>query len=109
MLNLGFDIDTDLHGDVRAGKRLDLGIFSEYVKGASDTGRITGSTLEVSFDDGATWTSVGLDGVRGKSAAWTGSVRVPDDTQYISVRASAADDKGGSVEQEIIRAVGVRK
>ncbi|MCX5098321.1 S8 family serine peptidase [Streptomyces sp. NBC_00053] len=109
MLNLGFDIDTDLHGDVRAGKRLDLGIFSEYVKGASDTGRITGSTLEVSFDDGATWTSVGLDGVRGKSAAWTGSVRVPDDTQYISVRASAADNKGGSVEQEIIRAVGVRK
>ncbi|MEE1808130.1 S8 family serine peptidase [Streptomyces sp. BE133] len=109
MLNLGFDVDTDLHGDVRAGERLDFGIFSEYVKGAPDTGRITGSTLEVSFDDGATWASVGLDGVRGKSAAWAGSVRVPDDAQYISVRASAADDKGGSVKQEIIRAVGVRK
>lgn len=109
LLNLGFDVDTDLHGDVRAGNRLDLGIFSEYVKGASDTGRITGSTLEVSFDDGATWTSVELDGGRGKSAAWAGSVRVPNDAQYISVRASAADDKGGSVKQEIIRAVGVRK
>ncbi|WP_326813686.1 MULTISPECIES: S8 family serine peptidase [unclassified Streptomyces] len=109
MLNLGFDVDTDLHGDVRAGKRLDLGIFSEYVKGAPDTGRITGSTLEVSFDDGATWTSVELDGVRGKSAVWAGSVRVPDDAQYISLRASAADDRGGSVKQEIIRAVGVRK
>ncbi|WP_328694797.1 S8 family serine peptidase [Streptomyces sp. NBC_00342] len=109
MLNLGFDVDTDLHGDVRAGKRLDLGIFSEYVKGAPDTGKITGSTLEVSFDDGATWTSVELDGVRGKSAAWAGSVRVPNDAQYISVRASAADNKGGSVKQEIIRAVGVRK
>ncbi|MFJ5196882.1 S8 family serine peptidase [Streptomyces sp. NPDC088394] len=109
MLNLGFDVDTDLHGDVRAGKRLGLGIFSEYVKGASGTGRITGSTLEVSFDDGATWTSVGLDGVRGESAAWAGSVRVPDDAQYISLRASAADNEGGSVRQEIIRAVGVRK
>lgn len=109
MLNLGFDVDTDLHGDVRAGKRLDLGIFSEYVKGAPDTGRITGSTLEVSFDDGATWTSVELDGVRGRSAVWAGSVRVPDDAQYISVRASAADDRGGSVKQEILRAVGVRK
>ncbi|MEU6018817.1 S8 family serine peptidase [Streptomyces sp. NPDC047515] len=109
MLNLGFDVDTDLHGDVRAGKRLDLGIYSEYVKGATDTGKITGSTLEVSFDDGATWTSVELDTVRGKSAAWAGSVRVPDDARYISVRASAADNKGGSVKQEIIRAVGVRK
>ncbi|MET7370683.1 S8 family serine peptidase [Streptomyces sp. NPDC005566] len=109
MLNLGFDVDTDIHGDVRAGKRLDLGIFSEYVKGAPDTGKITDSTLEVSFDDGATWRSVELDGVRGRSASRTGSVRVPNDAQYISVRASAADDRGGSVKQEIIRALGVRK
>ncbi|WP_329306438.1 S8 family serine peptidase [Streptomyces sp. NBC_01260] len=109
MLNLGFDVDTDLHGDVRAGKRLDLGIYSEYVKGATDTGKITGSTLEVSFDDGATWTSVELDGVRGKSAAWAGSVRVPKDARYVSVRASATDDRGGSVKQEIVRAVGVQK
>ncbi|MEU9091610.1 hypothetical protein [Streptomyces sp. NPDC048428] len=109
MLNLGFDVDTDLHGDVRAGRRLDLGIFSEYVKGAPDTGRITGSTLEVSFDDGATWASVALGRVRGKSAAWSGSVRVPNDAQYIAVRASATDDRGSSVKQEIIRAVGVRK
>ncbi|WP_406425029.1 hypothetical protein [Streptomyces sp. NBC_01589] len=71
---------------MRAGKRLDLGIFSECVKGAPDTGRITGSTPEVSFDDGVKWTSVELDGVRGKSAVWAGSVK-----------------------QEIIRAVGVRK
>ncbi|MFJ8856379.1 S8 family serine peptidase [Streptomyces sp. NPDC102437] len=109
MLNLGFDVGTDLHGDVRAGKRLDLGICSEYVKGATGTGRITGSTLEVSFDDGATWKSVELDPVRGESAAWAGSVRVPDDAQYVAVRASAVDDRGGSVEQEIVRAVGVRK
>ncbi|MEU1492944.1 S8 family serine peptidase [Streptomyces sp. NPDC005776] len=109
MLNLGFDVDTDLHGDVRAGKRLDLGIFSEYVQGAADTGRITGSTLEVSFDDGGTWKTVELGSVRGKSASWAGSVRVPDDARYVSVRASATDDRGGSVRQEIVRAMGVRK
>lgn len=109
MLNLGFDVDTDLRGDVRAGKRLDLGIYSEYVKGATDTGKITGSTLEVSFDDGATWRSVRLDRARHTSASWAGSVQVPKDARYISVRASATDDRGGSVEQEIVRAVGVRQ
>ncbi|MEU0375239.1 S8 family serine peptidase [Streptomyces sp. NPDC006283] len=108
LLNLGFDVDTDLRGDVRGGKRLDLGIFSEYVEGAPDTGKITGGTLEVSFDDGKTWKKLGLDGVRGKPAAWEGSVTVPKDAEYISLRASAADDRGGSVKQEIIRAVGVR-
>ncbi|MET7644052.1 hypothetical protein ABZS83_10470 [Streptomyces sp. NPDC005426] len=109
MLNLGFDVGTDLHGDVRAGSRLDLGIFSECVKGAADTGRITVSTLEVSFDDGATWRSVPPDRVRHRSASWAGSVRVPHDARYVPERASATDDRGGSVEQEIVRAVGVRK
>ncbi|TXS55025.1 S8 family serine peptidase [Streptomyces sp. t39] len=108
LINLGFDIDTDLSGDVRGGKRLGLGIFAEYVEGAERTGRITGGTLEVSFDDGKTWTTVRLDGVRGKAAAWEGSVRVPSGADHISVRASASDDRGGSVKQEITRAVGVR-
>ncbi|MFJ8075076.1 S8 family serine peptidase [Streptomyces sp. NPDC096176] len=108
MLNLGFDVDTDLSGDVRGGKRLDFGIFAEYVEGAEKTGRISGGALEVSFDDGKTWHAVELDGVRGKSAAWEGTVRIPRDAQYLSVRASAMDDRGGSVKQEIIRAVGVK-
>lgn len=108
LLNLGFDIDTDLRGDARGGKRLRLGVFAEYIEAAADTGRIGAGTLEVSFDDGATWTAVALDGVRGKSAAWEGTVRVPADARYLSVRASAKDDKSGSVTQEIIRAVGVK-
>ncbi|GGT18216.1 hypothetical protein GCM10010271_21650 [Streptomyces kurssanovii] len=62
----------------------------------------------MSFDDGKTWTAVELDGARGRSAAWEGTVRVPADARYISVRASAEDDQGGSVRQEIIRAVGVK-
>ncbi|MGW6775004.1 S8 family serine peptidase [Streptomyces sp. NPDC055037] len=108
LLNLGFDVDTDLAGDVRAGKRLSLGIFSEYVKGAPDTGRIGGGRLEVSYDDGKSWTAVSLDRAGGERAAWEGTVRVPKDAAYVSLRASATDDRGGSVTQEIIRAVGVK-
>ncbi|MFB7112772.1 S8 family serine peptidase [Streptomyces sp. NPDC056291] len=107
LLNLGFDVDTDLAGDVRAGQRLPVGIYSEYVKGAPDTGTIGDGTLQVSYDDGQTWTSVGLDR-DGNKAAWHGTLKVPADAQYISLRASASDDQGGQVTQEIIRAVGVK-
>ncbi|MHA5051337.1 S8 family serine peptidase [Streptomyces sp. SD15] len=105
LLNLGYDVDTDLAGDVRGGSRVSMGIYAEYVKGAPDTGTIGGGKLEVSYDDGTTWQAVPLSG--GK-ASWKGTLSVPRDAEFISLRASATDDRGGSVSQEIIRAVGVR-
>ncbi|MBW5425650.1 S8 family serine peptidase, partial [Streptomyces sp. BG9H] len=33
LLNLGFDVDTSLAGDVRGGRTVPVGIFAEYVKG----------------------------------------------------------------------------
>ncbi|WP_189185260.1 S8 family serine peptidase [Streptomyces albiflavescens] len=105
LLNLGYDVDTDLAGDVRGGSRVPVGIYAEYVKGAPDTGTIGGGKLEVSYDDGKTWKAVPLSG--GK-ASWTGTLSVPRGAEFISLRASARDDRGGSVSQEIIRAVGVR-
>ncbi|MEV7239317.1 S8 family serine peptidase [Streptomyces sp. NPDC051020] len=107
LLNLGFNIDTDIAGNVRAGHRLPVGIYSEYYKRATGTGTIGDGTLQVSYDDGQTWTSVGLER-DGRKAAWSGTLNVPADAQYISVRATAGDDQGGKVTQEIIRAVGVK-
>ncbi|MEV0525066.1 S8 family serine peptidase [Streptomyces sp. NPDC050439] len=107
LLNLGFDVDTDLAGDVRGGRSVPVGIYSEYVKGAPDTGTIGGGKLEVSYDDGKSWTGVKLDR-DGTEAAWSGKLKVPGSAEYISLRASAKDDRGGSVTQEIVRAVGVK-
>ncbi|MGW6360008.1 S8 family serine peptidase [Streptomyces sp. NPDC055092] len=109
LLNLGFDVETDLHGDVRAGQRLDIGLSAEYVKGAASTGTIGGGSLEVSYDDGETWTAVHLDPSSGGSASWKGALRVPDGAHSLSLRASASDDRGSSVRQEVVRAVGVTK
>ncbi|MGQ4430327.1 S8 family serine peptidase [Streptomyces sp. SAS_260] len=106
LLNLAFDIDTDLAGDVRGGGgRVPVGIGASYVVGAPDTGTIVGGTLQVSYDDGKSWRSVKLGGGH---ASWRGTLTVPRGARYISLRASASDDQGGSVRQEIIRAVGVR-
>ncbi|MEU4081650.1 peptidase S8 [Streptomyces venezuelae] len=107
MLNLGFDVDTDINGDVRAGSRLPVGISAEYVKGATGTGSIGTGTLEVSYDEGRTWTKVALKKAR-HGAAWNGELRVPSGADSVSLRAGASDDRGGSVTQELIRAVGVK-
>ncbi|WP_199551919.1 S8 family serine peptidase [Streptomyces sp. N35] len=106
MLNLGFDVDTDLAGDVRGGRIVPVGIFAEYVKGAPDTGRIGAGALEVSYDDGATWKSVKL--LDGKGDSWKTLLAVPRDAKFVSLRASVEDDRGASVKQEIIRAFGVK-
>ncbi|MFD9910989.1 S8 family serine peptidase, partial [Streptomyces sp. NPDC059063] len=105
VLNLGFDVPTDLYGDVRGGRAVPVGIFAEYVKGAAGTGRIGAASLEVSYDDGASWTAVALERSRN---SWTGKLRVPQDAAAISFRASVGDDRGGSVKQEVVRGVGVR-
>ncbi|MFE7595941.1 S8 family serine peptidase [Streptomyces sp. NPDC057494] len=107
MLNLGLDVDTDLNGDVRAGGRLPVGISAEYVKGAAGTGTIGTGTLEVSYDEGATWTKVALK-KSSHGASWTGELRIPKGAGSLSLRAGASDDRGGSVTQELIRAVGVK-
>ncbi|MER6849518.1 S8 family serine peptidase [Streptomyces flaveolus] len=105
LINLSFDVDTDLAGEVRGGRKLSVGIGAEYVAGAPDTGTIGGGTLQVSYDDGKTWKSVPLTG---KGASWHGTLDVPRGAEHVSLRASARDDRGGSVTQEIVRAVGVR-
>ncbi|MFI6418145.1 S8 family serine peptidase [Streptomyces sp. NPDC050842] len=107
MLNLGFDLDTDLNGDVRAGSRLSVRTFAEYVEGAAGTGTITGGTLDVSYDEGKTWTKVALK-PSWRGASWSGELRVPSGAASVSLRAGASDDQGGTVTQELIRALGVK-
>ncbi|TDT41172.1 subtilisin family serine protease [Streptomyces sp. BK208] len=105
LINLSFDVDTDLAGTVRGGKKLPVGLGASYVVGAPDTGTIGGGGLEVSYDDGKSWQQVRL---HGGDASWNGTLSVPRHAEHVSLRATAHDDRGGSVTQEIVRAVAVR-
>ncbi|GHA43966.1 S8 family serine peptidase [Streptomyces anthocyanicus] len=107
LINLSFDVDTDLAGKVRAGKKLRIGLGAAYVAGAPDTGKLGGGKLEASYDGGTTWHQVRLRGGDAE-ASWYGTLSVPRDAEHVSLRASARDDRGGSVTQEIVRAVAVR-
>ncbi|CAL9533731.1 hypothetical protein SUDANB6_04110 [Streptomyces sp. enrichment culture] len=106
LINLAFDVGTDLAGRVPGGRRVPVGFGAQYVRGAPDTGRLGGGRLEVSYDGGTTWRRVALTG--GEGAFWRGTLTVPRDADSVSLRASARDDRGGSVTQELVGAAGVR-
>lgn len=58
--------------------------------------------VQVSYDDGRTWTAARVDRV--DDGAWQVRLRHPDRAGYVSLRASARDTAGNTVEQTIIRA-----
>lgn len=60
-------------------------------------------TVEASFDDGATWTPVGLNR---HGNDWTATVPNPA-SGFVSLRAVAVDRYGNTVRQTVLRAYGV--
>ncbi|MEV5571321.1 S8 family serine peptidase [Spirillospora sp. NPDC052269] len=106
LLQLGYTVGTDLGGNAKAGTHGAIGLTTWQQPGAVGAGKkATAATLEVSFDDGRTWQQVKLD--HGGSA-WNGSVSFPKTPgAFVSLRATARDDAGNTVKQEVIRAFGL--
>ncbi|WP_204003852.1 S8 family serine peptidase [Virgisporangium aurantiacum] len=68
-------------------------------------GNLTTLTVEVSYDDGQTWRPAT---VHGTGLNRTVAVHHPAGTRFVSLRATAADDRGTAVTETIIRAYGLR-
>lgn len=62
---------------------------------------ITELTVEVSYDDGLTWSKAQ---VRACPDGWTATVRHPAGGSFVSLRATATDAAGNSVTQTITHA-----
>ncbi|MEV0091355.1 S8 family serine peptidase [Streptomyces sp. NPDC050738] len=103
LLNLSYDVDTDLQGLARAGKKLELGLRSATYPGDV---KATAATLQVSYDDGVTWQQAELR--KTADGRWTTVLRTPSDGHFVSLKTSAQAPGGLTVDQEIIRAVGLR-
>lgn len=58
-------------------------------------------SLEVSYDDGATWTEAELDGD-------TAALEHPEEAEFVSLRLTAADSAGTDVTHTTIRSYGLR-
>lgn len=105
LVQLDYDVDTALDGTVRAGAVVPLAVVPYTVPGAPRAGEVVGATLEVSYDGGETWSKTTLrqDGDR-----WVTRLRIPArGAELVSMRASARDDAGNAVTQEVVSAFGI--
>jgi hypothetical protein len=106
LLSLDYKIDTDMNGNAIAGKSTKLGLSAVQIAGAPGNGAVEGASLEVSFDEGQTWNKVEL---AAEGNGWTATIKHPNKAaSNVSLRASAWDDAGNTITQEVIRAYGLR-
>ncbi|BET52132.1 S8 family serine peptidase [Kitasatospora aureofaciens] len=103
LVQLDYAVDADLSG--RAHRRTDLTVTASHLEGAARAGAIHAATVEVSYDDGATWHRSAL---RKSADGWTARLDAPRKARYASLRTTARDTEGNGVSQTLIRAFGLR-
>ncbi|MFJ8885387.1 S8 family serine peptidase [Streptomyces sp. NPDC102402] len=107
MLQVDYDIDTDLAGDVRAGRSVEIGLESGTQAWLDGAVKATKASLSVSYDEGKTWSAVKLS--KEASGEWTATVRTPaKGVSSVSLKAHTEGPGGLAVNQEIIRAFGLK-
>ncbi|UWE10309.1 S8 family serine peptidase [Actinacidiphila bryophytorum] len=103
LIQLDYGVPTDLSG--RAKRHAALSLTASHLPGVTGAGTIDGATLQVSYDDGATWTALHL---ARHGTTWTAPVTAPRSASYVSLRATAKDDAGNTVSQTVLRAYAVK-
>ncbi|MFF3559944.1 S8 family serine peptidase [Streptomyces sp. NPDC002574] len=103
LIQLDYAVSTDLSG--RAGRRAAVSVTPSHLAGATGAGTIRTVTVDVSYDDGATWRRATS---RQKGAVWTASLDAPSKARFASLRTTAKDAKGNTVSQTVIRAFGLK-
>ncbi len=106
-IQLDYNVDTDLAGNARAGQSTELELSASHILGATkDIGKIEGASLQVSFDEGKTWEAATLTP---KGEGWVANIQHPHKPgTFVSLKASAWDDAGNRIDQEIIKAYGLK-
>lgn len=99
LLAVRFRPDVDHRNRAPAGMTVAVPVTIDR---AGPIGRISKPTVEVSFDDGATWTPVTVE--RQGHGTYLAIVTHPSTALHVSLRATASDDRGNTVEQTIHRA-----
>ncbi|WP_461069076.1 S8 family serine peptidase [Streptomyces pseudoechinosporeus] len=90
--------------DGRAAADATLLVTPLHLRGGSEAALNT-RKVELSYDDGATWTTARLSG-RGNGKVSL-SLHAPASAQYLTLRVQAGDSRGNTVTQTVVRAAGI--
>ncbi|GAA3238304.1 S8 family peptidase [Nonomuraea helvata] len=101
LLLASFDAPVDLKNQARS-HRLGLSLYQQ--EGAAQSA-VKDVSLEVSYDDGATWTKTRL---RAKGERSYETTLGRSTSGFVSLRLNASDVNGSTLSQEVIRAYAVR-
>ena len=104
VLGLGFAASLDERNTARAGSFALTPIIVSQQQD-SGVGRVTKLTVDVSYDDGATWQKAQVVKAFNK---WLLVLRHPNRAGFVSLRAQATDSAGNTVKQTVIRAYELR-
>ncbi|GGO27272.1 S8 family serine peptidase [Micromonospora parathelypteridis] len=101
MIQLDYQVAIDSDG--KASRRAPLTVVASHLPEISGT--VGGVTVEVSYDDGATWRKQRLTR---HGDGWRTSLSAPAKAGFVSLRTTARDTAGNTVSQSITRAFGLR-
>ncbi|OXS63791.1 S8 family peptidase [Rossellomorea vietnamensis] len=104
-LILDYKVDTDVNGDALLNRPTELKLSVDKVEGAIGYGDVKDAALEVSFNEGKSWKKVKLDR---DGDTFKAIINNPKNAKNVSLKASAWDDQGNKISQEIIKAYGLR-
>ncbi|MFE5659384.1 S8 family peptidase [Streptomyces sp. NPDC056517] len=102
VLSVDYRLGTDLANSARTRSRTTVGLGVRHPKGLVGPA-VTGVELWASYDDGASWRQVRLDG------RLNGTIDNPAAAGFVSLRVTATDADGNSVDQTVTRAYQVRR
>jgi hypothetical protein len=103
LLVVRFTPELDEHGRAPSGTRFCLPFSVDQFDRVVPP-EVSTPTLEVSFDDGATWGALAVESDADRYKAF---VDQPKHAKYVSLRASTHDAEGNAVEQTLYRAYGL--
>jgi subtilisin family serine protease len=104
--SLDYKVETDMNGNALAASSTALELSVAKLDGVAGYGNLQGATLDVSFDEGESWKAVTLE--RTADDRWVAKINNPKTSKSVSLRATAWDDEGIKISQEIIKAYGLK-